>query len=111
MLKADRYKKDQTLIVDSPKHYYVSLLNLEDEKGKKLKRCVECAMWNSSSELSKYKINITEEDIEFNEVAEYLKQNSEIKKMDRGTLYIYKNEDVFNKLYKIGIALKAKNIK
>src|SRR4029079_14261366 len=57
LTKADRYKKNQSKNISIPEHYYHDKLNLLDEAGKKIKRSLECALWNASQELSKIKMN------------------------------------------------------
>lgn len=100
MLKGDRYKKNQSATYNIPEHYYHDKLNELDSEGKKVKRFIECALWNCSNGLNKYKINITEEESEFSEVIQYVSDNSLHMKMEHGTLFQYRNKSIFNELFR-----------
>lgn len=100
MLKNDRFKKDQKkkyLIIN---HYYCDMLNEKDSEGKSIKRFIECALWNCSTELSKYRLNITEEESEFNVMMNFIKKNSNILDCNHGTLFQYRDKNIFTEVFK-----------
>ncbi len=101
MLKADKFKKNQKKIYTIPEHYYHDKLNLKDEQNNSVKRIIECALWNCSNALSKYKMNITEESDEYNTFSKYVQNNSNALTFDHGTLYEYNDESVFNNLFRM----------
>lgn len=100
MLKNDRYKKNQSKEYNEPEHYYTKQLNETDDQGRKVKRFIECALWNCSSRLNKFKINITEEMEGFGNVIDYVQSNSNILKMEHGTLFQYNERSIFNEILK-----------
>lgn len=101
MLKADRYKKNQSKVYAVSSHYYRDKLNEKDKTGRLLKRYIECALWNCSTRLSKFKLNITQEEAEFEGMIEYVKQNSNIIHCNKGTLYDYKDNSIFTEIFKM----------
>ena len=101
MLKSDKYKKNQKKKYSIPSHYYSEKLNCTDASGKYLKRTIECALWNCSSTLSKMKMNITEEDLEYNAMIRYIENNSTHIRTDHGTLYEYQSEEIFSTIYRM----------
>lgn len=103
MLKSDRYKKNQSKKYNTPDHYYHDKLNEIDDDGKSVKRYIECKLWSCSQKLSKYKINVTEEHEIFNDVMNEVNTNSYAEKMEHGTMYTYADQNLFNRLLKMGI--------
>ena len=101
MLKSDRYKKNQNKNYKIPTHYYHDKLNELDKDGKKVKRYIECALWNCSTELSKYKLNVLEEENIFQEISKTLRDNSTFYNTDHGTLYEYNSENIFKNIFQI----------
>jgi len=101
MLKADRYKKNQSETIAAAGHHYENKLNERDKAGKWLKRSVECAIWNCSNTLSKYKINVTEEEAGFEKVMSYVAENSDRSTVNKGTLYLYKDKNIFHEVMRM----------
>ena len=101
MLKADRFKKNNSTVYNIPEHYYRGKLNERDSNGNSVKRYIECALWNCSTELSKYKLNITEEETEFQSMMEFIKQHSTEVKCNKGTLYDYRDKNIFNEVFQM----------
>lgn len=99
--KADKFQKNQKEWTHDELHFYKSKLGQLDKSGKKLKRPVECAIWNCSNALTKKKYHITEEETEFKIIHEHVSKNSTEKKLNKGTLYEYNTKNTFIELEKM----------
>ena len=47
------------------------------------------------------KMNITEEDLEYNAMIRYIENNSTHIRTDHGTLYEYQSEEIFSTIYRM----------